>query len=60
MLQLKYLNVALLALSSLSMSSSFAETLKAMTDEQLSDTTGQALMSLTYIAPSDSNNLMTK
>lgn len=60
MLQLKYLNVALLALSSLSMSSSFAATLKSMTDEQLSNTTGQALMSLSYLAPSDTNNLMTK
>ncbi|OTG93108.1 hypothetical protein [Acinetobacter sp. ANC 3832] len=58
MLQLKYLNVALLTLSSLSMSSSFAVTLKAMTDEQLSNTTGQALMSLSYIAPTDQSNPM--
>lgn len=28
-----------------------------MTDQQLSETTGQALMSLTYIAPNDIANL---
>ncbi|WP_086203655.1 hypothetical protein [Acinetobacter silvestris] len=57
MLQLKYLNIALLALSTLSMSGVYAGSLQSMTDEQLSATTGQALMSLTYIAPTDVTNL---
>ena len=52
--------MALLALSSVGVSASYAATLQVMTDEQLSNTTGQALMSLSYIAPSDSSNLMTK
>jgi hypothetical protein len=37
--------------------STHAATLQALTDEQLSETTGQALMSLTYIAPTDTANL---
>ncbi|EPH36751.1 hypothetical protein L291_1341 [Acinetobacter guillouiae MSP4-18] len=39
------------------MSTTHAATLQALTDEQLSETTGQALMSLTYIAPTDTANL---
>ena len=60
MLQFKYLNMALLALSSMGISASYAATLQVMTDEQLSDTTGQALMSLSYIAPTDTANLESK
>ena len=57
MFQLKHLNIALLAFGSLAINPSYAGTLKAMTDQQLSNTTGQALMSLTYIAPADTANL---
>ncbi|WP_336033283.1 hypothetical protein [Acinetobacter bereziniae] len=34
--------------------------LQSMSDEQLSETTGQALMSLSYIAPTDATNLEAK
>ncbi|OTG65592.1 hypothetical protein [Acinetobacter silvestris] len=37
-----------------------AHTLVQLSDQQLSDTVGQALMSLAYLAPSDTANLMTK
>lgn len=60
MFQLKYLSVALLVFSSLAINSSHAGTLQPMTDQQLSNTTGQALMSLTYIAPTDAANLEAK
>ncbi|WP_296281102.1 hypothetical protein [uncultured Acinetobacter sp.] len=60
MFQLKHLNIALLAFGSLTINSSYAGTLQAMTDQQLSNTTGQALMSLSYIAPNDAANLETK
>lgn len=60
MFQLKHLNIALLAFGSLAINSSYAGTLQPMTDQQLSNTTGQALMSLSYIAPTDNSNLMTK
>ena len=57
MFERKYLNVVLLILSVLAMSMTHAATLQALTDEQLSETTGQALMSLSYIAPTDIANL---
>ncbi|ENU57329.1 hypothetical protein [Acinetobacter guillouiae] len=57
MFERKYLSVVLLILSVLAMSTTHAATLQALTDEQLSETTGQALMSLTYIAPTDTANL---
>lgn len=60
MFQLKHLNIALLAFGSLAINSSYAGTLQPMTDQQLSNTTGQALMSLSYIAPTDAVNLETK
>ncbi|MFW1947616.1 hypothetical protein ACG907_06865 [Acinetobacter bereziniae] len=60
MSQFKYLNVALLAFSGLTMASSHAATLQPLSDQQLSETTGQALMSLTYTAPTDANNLESK
>ncbi|WP_314339796.1 hypothetical protein [Acinetobacter guillouiae] len=57
MFERKYLSVVLLILSVLAMSTTHAATLQALTDEQLSEMTGQALMSLTYIAPTDTANL---
>ncbi|MFW2176086.1 hypothetical protein ACG95N_21610 [Acinetobacter guillouiae] len=57
MFERKYLSVVLLILSVLAMSTTHAANLQALTDEQLSETTGQALMSLTYIAPTDTANL---
>ena len=62
----KSLCLTLLTLNMMAISSAFAQTsnlvspsssLINMTDEQLSETTGQALMSLSYIAPTDSANL---
>ncbi|OTG93107.1 hypothetical protein [Acinetobacter sp. ANC 3832] len=61
MFKFKPLVFALLAINSLVVTSAFAaSTLQSMSDEQLSDTTGQALMNLSYIAPTDTNNLMSK
>ncbi|MCU4437703.1 hypothetical protein KTH93_19815, partial [Acinetobacter bereziniae] len=60
MSQFKFLNVALLVFSGLTMASSDAATLQPLSDQQLSETTGQALMSLTYTAPTDANNLESK
>ena len=57
MSQRKYLSFVLLALSGLGINATYAATLQALTDEQLSETTGQALMSLTYTAPTDTSNL---
>ena len=57
MSKLKKLNIALLTSYSLSGSFTFAGTLQTMTDEQLSASVGQALMSLSYISPQDSRNL---
>ncbi|WP_151798759.1 hypothetical protein [Acinetobacter bereziniae] len=57
MSQFKYLNVALLVFSGLTMASSDAATLQPLSDQQLSETTGQALMSLSYLAPTDTTNL---
>jgi hypothetical protein len=57
MFQFKYLSVVFLALSGLAIGSSHAAALQPLTDQQLSETTGQALMSLTYTAPTDANNL---
>lgn len=52
--------MSLLAISGFSMSAAQADSsLKSMTDEQLSNTVGQALMSLTYVAPLDTANLET-
>ncbi|HAV4985670.1 TPA: hypothetical protein JIZ20_08505 [Acinetobacter baumannii] len=52
------LQVAILALGSLCFSSAYAgSTLVPMTDAELSATRGQALMSMSYIAPNDSANL---
>ncbi|RZG80111.1 hypothetical protein EXE10_14635 [Acinetobacter sp. WCHAc060033] len=62
MFKIKVLCFSLLALSACTTMNVYAgpTTLKNMTDEQLSETTGQALMSLSYIAPSDVANLEAK
>ena len=57
MSKLKKLNIALLTSCSLSGSFTFAGTLQTMTDEQLSASVGQALMSLSFITPNDTKNL---
>lgn len=58
MQQFTSLRVALLTLGSLCFSSSYAaSTLVPMSDSELSATRGQALMSMSYIAPTDSANL---
>lgn len=62
MLKIKPLCLTLFSLSAFAVFNVYAEptTLKSMSDEQLSETTGQALMSLAYLAPNDSSNLMSK
>ncbi len=58
MRQFTSLQVAILALGSLCFSSAYAgSTLVPMSDAELSATRGQALMSMSYIAPTDSANL---
>lgn len=58
MRQFTSLRVALLTLGSLCFSSAYAaSTLVPMSDAELSATRGQALMSMSYIAPTDSANL---
>ena len=56
--KLNYLKIALCLGSSVALSISHAGTLQTLTDEQLSESTGQALMSLSYLAPTDSTNPM--
>lgn len=59
MRQLKSLHLAMLLLGSLGLHSvayAVPNTLKSMTDSELSATTGQALMSLSYVAPTDLAN----
>ena len=58
MKNLKPLTLAILALSGICIPAVYAAPgLSQMTDEQLSDTTGQALMSLSYLAPNAVGNL---
>ncbi|NUF15246.1 hypothetical protein [Acinetobacter lactucae] len=58
MRQFTSLHVAILALGSLCFSSAYAaSTLVPMSDAELSATRGQALMSMSYVAPTDSANL---
>ena len=55
--QLKYLSLALFAVTSIGLNSTYAaSTMTVLSEEQMSETVGQALMSMTYIAPSDSAN----
>ena len=56
--KLNYLKIALYLGASVALSISHAGTLQTLTDEQLSESTGQALMSLSYLAPTDSTNPM--
>ena len=58
--KLNYLKIALCLGSSVALSISHAGTLQTLSDEQLSESVGQALMSLSYIAPNDAANLETK
>ncbi|MFW2105124.1 hypothetical protein [Acinetobacter guillouiae] len=62
MLKIKLLCVTLFSFSVFAITTVYAQptTLKSMSDEQLSETTGQALMSLSYIAPTDATNLEAK
>ena len=60
MFQLKSLNIALLTFCGLSVGGAYAATLQQMTDDQMSETTGQAMFSLNYIAPGDAGNYYTK
>lgn len=59
MFRIKPLYLTLLTLSAFVMPLTHATstTLTSLSDEQLSETTGQALMSLSYIAPTDAANL---
>ncbi|ENX17672.1 hypothetical protein F895_00816 [Acinetobacter sp. CIP 64.2] len=56
----RYLSMVLLGTMGLCVNSAYASstTLQSMSDSELSATTGQALMSLSYIAPTDNANLM--
>lgn len=58
--RLKYLTMAVLALNGLCASSAYAlaSQMASLSDDELSQETGQALMSLSYIAPTDTQNLM--
>ncbi|ENX34475.1 hypothetical protein F889_01757 [Acinetobacter colistiniresistens] len=56
----RYLSMVLLGTMGLCVNSAYASssTLQSMSDSEMSATTGQALMSLSYIAPTDNANLM--
>lgn len=57
--QLKYLSLALFAVTSIGLNSTYAaSTMTVLSEEQMSETVGQALMSLNYITPTDSSNPM--
>ena len=58
MRRFKSLHLAMLTLGSLCLNSAYAsDTLHSLTDTEMSATTGQALVSLSYIAPTDAANL---
>ncbi len=57
MRRFKSLHLAMLTLGSLCLNSAYAsDTLHSLSDTEMSATTGQALMSLSYIAPNDTNS----
>ena len=57
--QLKYLSLALFAVTSIGLNSTYAaSTMTVLSEEQMSETVGQALMSMTYLSPKDPKNLM--
>ncbi len=60
MRRFKSLHFAMLALGSVCLNFAYAssEGLQSLSDSEMSATTGQALMSLSYISPTDSANLM--
>ncbi len=60
MRRFKSLHFTMLALGSICLNSVYAssEGLQRLSDSEMSATTGQALMSLTYTAPTDAKNLM--
>lgn len=61
MFSLKPVFMSFLIISGFCMSVAYADSsLKSMTDNQLSEVTGQALMSLSYIAPTDASNVEAK
>ena len=58
MRRFKSLHLAMLTLGSLCLNSAYAsDTLHTLSDTEMSATTGQALMSLSYISPKDTANL---
>lgn len=58
MRRFKSLHLALLALGGLCLNSAYAsDTLHSLSDSEMSATTGQALMSMSYISPTDAANL---
>ena len=58
MRRFKSLHLAMLTLGSLCLNSAYAsETLHSLSDSEMSATTGQALMSMSYISPTDATNL---
>lgn len=58
MRRFKSLHLAMLTLGSLCLNSAYAsDTLHSLSDSEMSATTGQALMSLSYISPKDTANL---
>lgn len=56
MFQAQYINMVLFIFSMISINHAYAATLQPMSDEQMSATTGQALMTLSYLAPNDAGN----
>ena len=56
MFQAQYINMLLFIFSMISINYVYAATLQPMSDEQMSATTGQALMTLSYLAPNDAGN----
>ncbi|WP_010114200.1 hypothetical protein [Acinetobacter sp. P8-3-8] len=60
MFQFKHLSFALFVFNSFLMNCVHAVSLEPMTEQQMSEVTGQALMSLTYVAPADTDNLEAK
>ena len=56
MFQAQYINMVLFIFSMISINHVYAATLQPMSDEQMSATTGQALMTLSYLAPNETGN----
>lgn len=54
---MKYLSITTIVCSVFNINAVSAATLEVMTDQELSDISGQAMMALTYVAPTDKKNL---